>query len=169
MSISEKPASERQPIIFLHGLVSSGQGFKGTLFRRVLPGILTPDFTGSLEERMAQLMPIVGDRAGWAIIGSSFGGLMATLFARRHPQQVRKLVLLAPALALSEHTLDPHPVITIPTVIFHGKRDTVIPFVPLRRISEQLFENLSFNVVDDDHRLQRTVESLDWPSLVSTT
>ncbi len=168
MSRDETSAATDHPIIFLHGLVSSGQGFKGILFRRVLPGILTPDFTGALEERMAQLDPIVGDRPGWAIIGSSFGGLMATLFTREHPQQVRKLVLLAPALALSEHRLDPHPPITVPTVVYHGKLDTVIPLEPLRAICGQLFENLTFNVVDDDHRLQGTVQSLDWPALVST-
>lgn len=168
MSGDGTSAAEDHPIIFLHGLVSSGQGFKGTLFRRVLPGILTPDFTGPLEERMAQLAPIIGDQSGWAIIGSSFGGLMATVFTRQHPQQVRKLVLLAPALALSEHQLDPHPPITNPTVIFHGRNDTVIPLEPLRGICVQLFENLSFNVVDDDHRLQKTVQTLDWPTLVST-
>jgi pimeloyl-ACP methyl ester carboxylesterase len=167
MSRDETSAAREHPIIFLHGLVSSGQGFKGTLFRRVLPGILTPDFTGALEERMAQLYPIIGDQPRWAIIGSSFGGLMATLFTREHPEQVRKLVLLAPALALSEHRLDPHPPITVPTVVFHGKNDKVISLEPLRAICEQLFENLTFNQVDDDHRLQRTVQSLDWPALVT--
>ena len=159
---------EDRPTIFLHGLVSSGQGFKGTLFRRVLPNILTPDFTGPLDERMAQLAPILGERSGWTIIGSSFGGLMATLFTRQNPRQVRKLILLAPALAYPELTLDPHPPLAVPTVIFHGKRDTVIPLEPLQIISEQLFENLDFNIVDDDHRLQQTVKALDWPALVSS-
>ena len=160
--------SKDQSIIFLHGLVSSGHGFKGTLFRRVLPNILTPDFTGSLEERMAQLAPILSERSGWTIIGSSFGGLMATLFTRQNPNQVRKLILLAPALAYPDHTLNPHPPLALPTVVFHGKRDTVIPLEPLRVICEQIFENLVFNIVDDDHRLQHTVQALDWPGLVSS-
>lgn len=160
--------SQEQPIIFLHGLVSSGQGFKGRLFQRVLPGILTPDFTGPLEERMAQLAPIIGDRSGWTIIGSSFGGLMATLFTRQNPQQVRKLILLAPALAYSEYTIDPDPQISVPTIIFHGEHDEVLPLEPLREVCEQLFEDLTFNVVDDDHRLKKTVQALDWPDLVSS-
>lgn len=159
---------ENQPVIFLHGLVSSGQGFKGTLFRRVLPNILTPDFTGALEERMAQLSPILGDRTDWTIIGSSFGGLMATLFTRQHPKRVRKLILLAPALAYPEFTLDPHPPLSVSTVVFHGMGDTVIPLDPLREICEQVFDNLVFNIVDDDHRLQQTVQTLNWPDLVST-
>jgi len=150
---------EDQPVIFLHGLVSSGRGFKGTLFRRVLPNILTPDFTGPLEERMAQLSPILGDQTNWTIIGSSFGGLMATLFTRQNPERVRKY---------SEFTLDPNPPVAVPTVVFHGMRDTVIPLEPLREICEHVFENLVFNIVDDDHRLQQTVQTLDWPDLVST-
>jgi len=159
---------EDQPVIFLHGLVSSGRGFKGTLFRRVLPNILTPDFTGPLEERMAQLSPILGDRPNWTIIGSSFGGLMATLFTRQNPERVRKLILLAPALAYPDFNLDPHPPLAVPTIIFHGLRDTVIPLEPLREICEQVFENLVFNIVDDDHRLQQTVQTLDWLNLVSS-
>ncbi len=41
--------------------------------------MLTPDFTGSFEERMTQLIPILGDKKDWTIIGSSFGGLMGTV------------------------------------------------------------------------------------------
>lgn len=33
-----------QNIIFIHGLKSSGQGFKGRLFQKVIPGCLTPNF-----------------------------------------------------------------------------------------------------------------------------
>ncbi len=157
---------EEQPIIFLHGLVSSGQGFKGRLFRRVLPSILTPDFTGPLEERMAQLTPIIGDRSGWTIIGSSFGGLMATLFTRQNSQQVRKLILLAPALAYSEYTIDPDPPISVPTIVFHGEHDEVLPLKPLRTICKKIFKSFVFNIVDDDHRLKKTVQALNWPDLV---
>jgi pimeloyl-ACP methyl ester carboxylesterase len=160
---------EEQPIIFLHGLVSSGQGFKGRLFQRALPGILTPDFTGPLEERMAQLAPVIGDRSGWTIIGSSFGGLMATLFARQNPEQLRKLILLAPALAYSEYTIDPQPSLSVPTIVFHGEHDEVLPLKPLHAICKKIFKNLVFNIVDDDHRLKKTVQALDWPDLVSST
>jgi pimeloyl-ACP methyl ester carboxylesterase len=155
------------PIIFLHGLVSSGQGFKGNLFRRIFPHALTPDFTGSLEERLTQLYPLIGDRSGWTIIGSSFGGLMATIFTWKQPDQVRKLILLAPALILPEFNQQSDPHIEVPTVIYHGKRDDIIPLEPLRAICEGVFVDLTFNVVDDDHRLHKTVQSLDWPALVS--
>ena len=43
-------------IIFIHGLESSGQGYKGRFFRKIFPNILTPDFKGELNERMEQLI-----------------------------------------------------------------------------------------------------------------
>jgi len=36
-------------LIFIHGLEGSSQGVKATLLRGLFPGILTPDFRGSLE------------------------------------------------------------------------------------------------------------------------
>ncbi len=50
---------DAQRLVFIHGMVSSGQGFKARLLRRHFPHILTPDFDGWLEERMAQLRPIL--------------------------------------------------------------------------------------------------------------
>ena len=45
--------------IFIHGLNGSGQGLKAGYLRQILPGILTPDFTGSFEDRMAGLEAIL--------------------------------------------------------------------------------------------------------------
>jgi len=92
---------------------------------------------------------------------------MATIFATQQPDQVRKLILLAPALILPEFDKSSDPHIEVPTVIFHGKRDDVIPLESLRPICERVFTNLTFNVVDDDHRLHQTVQSLAWLDLVS--
>ena len=87
-----------QNIIFIHGLESSGKGFKGTLLRRVLPGCLTPDFLpyssdisikDLLEKRMEQLIPILKNKTEWIIIGSSFGGLMGTIFTLNFPSNTR--------------------------------------------------------------------------------
>ena len=154
------------PLIFIHGLESSGQGFKGTLLRGLFPDILTPDFTGSLQRRMAQLEPILADRSGWVMIGSSFGGLMAALFAGHQPAQVSKLILLAPALIHPDFALEPPGPISAPTIIYHGQRDTVVPLEPVRTLAKETFLNLSFHSVDDDHRLHKTVQALDWPGMV---
>ena len=153
-------------IIFIHGLLSSGQGFKGNLLRERLPGILTPDFNGPLEERMAGLAAILAGRTGWTLIGSSFGGLMAALFTCQHPQQVNRLILLAPALIWPDFAQVLPPPVSVPTVIYHGSRDTVIPLELVRPLAEQVFHNLTFHAVDDDHGLEKTVQGIDWPAIV---
>ncbi|MBU0704820.1 MAG: alpha/beta hydrolase [Chloroflexi bacterium] len=154
------------PLIFIHGMMSSSQGFKAIMLRGLFPAILTPDFAGSLEERMAQLVPILADRSGWVIIGSSMGGLMGALFTHQHPEQVKKLVLLAPALTWPGFADRPSAPISVPTVVYHGRGDTVVSLGPVRAVCERIFTNLTFHTVDDDHRLRETAQAIDWPLLV---
>jgi pimeloyl-ACP methyl ester carboxylesterase len=127
---------------------------------------LVPDFTGDLSERMDQLESILGEQTGWTIIGSSLGGLMAALFASRHPGQVRKLVLLAPALIFPEFAEKLSRSITIPTVIVQGTKDGLIPLAPARELAEKVFARLTYMVVEDDHRLHKTAQELDWGKLL---
>ena len=153
-------------IIFIHGYESSGQGFKGQWLRKIFPEILTPNFVGDLDHRMKTLIDILHPQTGWILIGSSFGGLMATLFASRFPQHVRRLILLAPALvapfyheSLQEYSIN------IPTTIYHGRYDDVVRLDDLRS-NLALFQNLELFVVDDDHRLHATTETIEWQNLV---
>lgn len=155
-------------LIFLHGLESSSQGEKAVRLRSLFPGISTPDFTGSLAERMAQLYPILGDKTGWTIIGSSFGGLIGALFTCQHPQQVRKLILLAPALTLPEFAGRLPAPVAVPTVVIHGTRDDVVPLEAVRELAEKVFLNLTYHVVDDDHRLMKTAQEIDWHALLES-
>jgi pimeloyl-ACP methyl ester carboxylesterase len=155
-------------LIYLHGLESTSQSGKARQFAQKFPGMVTPDFTGSFEERMAQLLPILGDQTDWTIIGSSFGGLMGTVFTCEHPTQVRKLVLLAPAL-LRDHfasylNLEP---VSVPTIIIHGTEDDVVPLEPVREIAEKTFTNLTYHVVNDGHRLHKAFEELDWEAILA--
>ena len=154
-------------LIYLHGLESDSNSGKARLFREWFPGMLTPDFKGSFEDRMSQLDPILSDKIDWTLIGSSFGGLMGTVFTCAHPTQVRKLVLLAPALLREQFAsyLDLEPV-SVPTVIIHGTLDTVVPFEPVREIAQKLFTNLTYHIVEDDHRLGKSVHELDWKSIL---
>ena len=153
-------------MIFIHGSDSNSQTYKATILRGLFPGMVTPDFTGSLSERMAQLEAILGARTGWTLIGSSLGGLMAALFATQHATQVRKLVLLAPALTLPEFAEIPPASIAVPTVIIQGRRDELIPLEAARRLAEKVFTHLTYLVVDDDHRLHKTAEEMDWQTLL---
>jgi len=154
-------------IIFIHG--SGGdksQTYKALILRGLFPGMLTPDFDGDLSRRMAQLRAILATETGWTLIGSSLGGLMAVLFAMEAPRQVRKLVLLAPALTLPEFVVNPPVSIDIPTVIVQGTQDELIPFPAARELAEKTFTHLVYLVVEDDHRLHKTAEGLDWKPLL---
>jgi pimeloyl-ACP methyl ester carboxylesterase len=158
---------DHSKIIYLHGLESDSQSGKARQFAEKFPGMVTPDFTGSFEERMKQLKSILGRRKNWAIIGSSFGGLMGTVFACQHSNQVRKLILLAPAL-LPEHFaayLDLETV-SIPTVLVHGTADDVVPLEPVREVAEKLFTNLQVITVNDGHRLQKAFGELNWEEIL---
>ncbi len=154
-------------IIYLHGLESTSQSGKARQFAEQFPGMVTPDFTGEFEERMKQLKPILGRKKNWTIIGSSFGGLMGTVFTCQHPTQVRKLILLAPALLRdpfgSYLNLEP---VSVPTIIIHGTGDNVVPLEPVRELAEKLFTNLQYIVVDDGHRLQKAFGELDWEEIL---
>jgi pimeloyl-ACP methyl ester carboxylesterase len=154
-------------MIFLHGLESNSQAYKASVIRNSFPELIVPDFTGPLNKRMQALYPILGNQRDWTIIGSSFGGLMGAIFTCEHPDQVRKQVLLAPALMLPQFApfLDLEPV-SVPTTIIHGTQDTVVPLETVRDIARKVFTNLTYNIVDDDHRLRIATDTLDWKTIL---
>jgi pimeloyl-ACP methyl ester carboxylesterase len=155
-------------MIFLHGLESSSQAYKASVIRNSFPELIVPDFTGPLEKRMQALYPILGDKRDWTIIGSSFGGLMGAIFTCEHPDQVRKQVLMAPALMLPQFApfLDREPV-SVPTTIIHGTQDTVVPLETVRKIAQKVFTNLAYEIVEDDHRLHIATDTLDWKAILA--
>jgi len=152
-------------IIFIHGLESSGSGFKGRLFKREIPGILTPDFNGSLEKRMESLNEILKGACPWIIIGSSFGGLMGALYACKYPDNVSLLILLAPVLVHPDLNSIKEP-IEVPVIIYHGKNDDVVPLKASKEGATRLFSNLEYHEVEDDHMLHPTVETINWQDMI---
>jgi pimeloyl-ACP methyl ester carboxylesterase len=153
-------------ILFIHGSDSTGQTYKAEVLRKHFPKLISPDFTGPLAVRLAQMESIIKDQTGWTLIGSSLGGLMAALFAARHPGQVRKLVLLAPALNLSEFSRHLPKPVDVPTILVIGKNDDVIPVERVEYLARLIFSNLQYLSVDDDHRLHHTTDILDWKTLL---
>lgn len=154
-------------LIYIHGSESDSNSGKARQFREWFPGMVTPDFKGSLDERMSQLHSILADKKDWTLIGSSYGGLMAALFTMDHETQVRKLVLLAPALTLDPLASLPKPMpVSVPAIIIHGTLDTIVPLEPVREIAQKLFTNYTYFIVEDDHRLQKTANELDWNSIL---
>ena len=163
-------------LIYLHGSDSDSNSGKARLFREWFPGMLTPDFTGSFDERMNQLHSILADKTGWTLIGSSYGGLMGAVFTLDHPDQVRKLILLAPALMLDPIASLPQPEpfdqtqgrpASVPTIVIHGTLDTVVPLEPVREVVQKLFTDVKYYIVEDDHRLGKSVHELDWNSILA--
>ena len=117
---------------------------------------------------MEQLYPILGDSKGWTIIGSSFGGLMGAIFTCEHPDQVRKLVLLAPALMVPDFaSFQGREPVTVPTTVIHGMQDELVPLERVREITQKVFANLTFHIVDDNHSLHDTADALDWKEILA--
>jgi len=153
--------------IFLHGLESSPQGTKAVFFREKFPDMLTPHFIGSLQERLSELEQTLAGKTGIRLVGSSFGGLMGTLFAMQHQTRVDRLVLLAPAINLIPSTPYAETEVSIPVWIYHGRNDEVISLREVQEVAGRVFRNLTFHVVTDDHYLHHTFRSIPWESLLA--
>lgn len=152
--------------IFIHGLESNNQGTKAVYFRKNFPGMLTPNFPGSLDERMATLGALLSGKSDVVLVGSSFGGLMASIFAMENEQRVKRLILLAPAINLMEFSPYRERKLQLPVHLYHGRQDDVIPLEDVRRVARQVFSDLTFHAVDDDHYLHKTFEKIDWDALL---
>ncbi len=103
-------------VVYLHGFGSSPQSSKAEFFRTKLAGLGValeipdfnlPDFSTLTITRMIQQVgeAIDSGERPVALIGSSLGGLVAIEVARMRPDDVERLVLLAPAVDLSDDSL----------------------------------------------------------------
>ena len=153
--------------IFIHGLESNNQGTKAVYFRKNFPDMLTPNFPGSLDERMADLRALLSGESDIILVGSSFGGLMASIFVMENEPRVKRLVLLAPAVNLMEFSPYRNRKIQVPVHIYHGRQDEVIPLEDVEGVARQVFSDLTFHAVDDDHYLHKTFEKIEWDRLLS--
>ena len=154
---------------FIHGLESTSRGNKGTFFRERYPDMIIEDFGGPFKERMEKLESLLAGRNGLILVGSSYGGLMAAVYACLHEERVTRLILLAPALHLDPYKPYLDHKLRIPVALFHGLRDDVVPFEAVRAIADRLFENHAWNLLDDDHALHDTFATLPWDTLLERT
>lgn len=152
--------------VFIHGLESTSGGTKGVFFRERYPGMIIQDYRGSLDERMTTLRARLEGLNNLVLVGSSYGGLMASILACTNPGAVHKLILLAPALGVDEFRQYRRNPLDIPVVVYHGRNDDVVPVEPVREIARDLFRNLEYNVIDDDHSLRARFKLLDWNRLL---
>lgn len=152
--------------IFIHGLESSNQGTKAVFFRERYPDMIIPNFPGDLQERMKKLEKTLSGKSDITLVGSSFGGLMASIFAMENTARVSRLILLAPAINLIGFSPYTYRTISTPVWVYHGTSDEVIPLAQIEPIALKSFSNLSFNAVDDDHYLHKTFKTIDWDAFL---
>jgi predicted esterase len=152
--------------VFIHGLESSGQGTKGMFFRERYSGMILEDFDGPFAQRMEKLEGLLAKKDDLILVGSSYGGLMAAVYACLHEERVKKLILLAPALHLEPFQPYLNKTLHMPIAIFHGLQDDVVPIEAVQTIARKSFANHTFSSLDDDHSLHRTFAALDWDTLL---
>jgi pimeloyl-ACP methyl ester carboxylesterase len=153
--------------IFIHGLESNNKGTKSIFFKHHYPDMIIPYFTGDLPERMKKLEDILRGKTGIRLVGSSFGGLMGTLFTLENEPRVERLVLLAPAINLMSGIDHTPKKIAVPVWLYHGHQDDVIPLRDVEEVARHMFTNVTFNKVEDDHFLHRTFKRIDWDKLLA--
>ena len=97
------------PIVYLHGFASSPASKKARFFlerfaqlgiEMVTPNLDAGDFEHLTITRQLQVIEIACNHQPVSLIGSSMGGYLAALYAARH-DEVQKLVLMAPAFSFA--------------------------------------------------------------------
>ena len=97
-------------VVYLHGFASGPRSSKAQFFRAKFEACGVPMEIPRLDEGRFEQLTIsgqlnviertVGGRPA-VLMGSSLGGYLAALYAVRHPDQIERLVLLAPAFQFS--------------------------------------------------------------------
>jgi len=151
-------------LYYLHGKDSSPDGFRANFLRERFPEIIVPSLTADILERRTVLDPLIEPNA--VLIGSSLGGMSALDFVGRHPERIRAMVLLAPAVGFFE-TIYQTPEITafvdnlvipggVPTTVIAARHDEVIPLASIKALVARSTDpkRIDFHEVDDSHRLR---------------
>jgi uncharacterized protein len=145
-------------IVYLHGFASSPQSSKAQFFSRKFaehgipfdaPQLDRGNFEGLTITGMLEVVEesIAGSAGPTVLMGSSLGGYLAALYASRHPEQVEKLVLLAPAFQFPRRWRERFS----PADWDRWKREGSMPFFHYGRQAEV---RLGFQFVEDGARYE---------------
>ena len=195
-------------IVYLHGFASGPTSKKAQFFRdrfaQLGIGLDIPDLADGHFEKLTitgQLGVIERSSHGEPVtlIGSSMGGYLAALFAARHTE-VEKIVLMAPAFCFSSRwpqtlgdatmeewqrsgvlkvfhysqgrtvelgyqliedgrTYEDYPQVGQPTLIFHGKNDTVVPAGLSVQFASR-HPQAQLHVLESDHELLSVLDDM---------
>jgi pimeloyl-ACP methyl ester carboxylesterase len=153
-------------IVFFHGLESGPRGrkYSALVARFGADAVLAPDFTAfaSCSSRLGvaedELMDV---RERLVLVGSSLGGLVASVFAHKHgTPRVAGVVLAAPAIEtlaakLAAQRLGALRSLGVPVTCVLGREDEEHPLAGLRPVAEALGARVI--EVDDDHSLSKSL------------
>ena len=156
-------------LCFFHGLDSSPMGTKSRLFRKHYPRCWIPELPPDIYRRLDIVEADI--EKPMVITGSSLGGLTAIMYAMKHPEMVRGLVLFAPAVGSKDGVsimadkekglLDTLYIPEdIPTEIIAGIRDEVIPLSAIRNLVQRspVPDKIVLHELDDDHNLHQSLD-----------
>lgn len=150
---SDASEEEEEPVIyFLHGLESGPHGSKYQNLRKS-NRVFSPSFQGmDIWERLEKIACETQSMRNLILVGSSYGGLLASLLYSRHPERVRGLVLMAPALY--QEAAEQVERMPSDAVVIHARQDEVVPIGPVREKCAR--HGIKIIEVDDNHRLQES-------------
>ncbi len=150
-----------------HGLESGPGALKIQALKGVAEALddcepVVMDYRGLNEpqQRLHHLLTTIAERndtlANCVLAGSSLGGWLSAAVSAQQP--VLGCFLLAPALGLPDY---PQTSLTLQakhTHIIHGWQDTVVPPSPVIEHAQQ--QRLSLRMLDDDHRLHSSLDTI---------
>ena len=152
-------------LIFLHGLGSSPEGTKACFLKKLYPYIKIPPLSADPLERLYFIENYIKEPS--ILIGSSLGGLTSIMFCIKHPDFVKSLLLLAPAVWTYDQNILKHELMEtlvnmripdgIPTTIIAAEKDEVIPLEKIREFSKKT-DGINLLEVDDTHDLHNSFD-----------
>lgn len=170
-----------KPVIYMHGYASGPQSTKGRFFRERfeqhgvevrLPDLVDGAFDTLTVTRQMAVIDRIAAGEPCIAMGSSLGGYLAALYAKRHAE-VERVILLAPAfhfpsrvaglnhpaLLADAPNWEAEPDFRQPGLILHGKRDDVVP-AELSMQFAASHPNVKLVLLDSDHALTDVMETL---------
>nr|WP_298964399.1 YqiA/YcfP family alpha/beta fold hydrolase [uncultured Halomonas sp.] len=150
-----------------HGLESGPAALKMQALKGVAEKLddcepVVMDYRGITEpqQRLQHLLKVLNERgddpAHRVLAGSSLGGWLSAAVSAQQP--VLGCFLLAPALGLTDYPETSPTIQAGLTHIIHGWRDDVVAPEPVIERARQ--QRLSLRMVDDDHRLHASLDTI---------
>lgn len=150
-----------------HGLESGPGALKTQALKGVAEKLdncepVVMDYRGIAEPklRLEHLLAVLAERgdnpAQCVLAGSSLGGWLSAAVSAQQP--VLGCFLLAPALGLAGYPETSPNIQAQHTHIIHGWRDEVVAPEPV--IERARLQRLSLRMVDDDHRLHASLDTI---------